>query len=582
MKAFQAYRILLSYVRPYVGRLAVALAAMIATSALTSLSAYLFKPIIDRIFVEKNPEMLVLLPPAMLLLFLLKGLFYYTQFYLMGYIGQRVIMEVRNDVYRHIISQPMAFFARQSTGSLMTRITYDIALIEGAVSQSISYLVRDVVTAVGLMTVVVIMSWKLAIIGITVFPLAIYPLLRFGLKLRRISTQSQSHIGTLSDHLNQTFSGVEVVKAFRGEEQEVGRFRQRTRDLYNVLMRAYRAKGFSTPVVEMVGAAAFAGVVFVGGRWVIGGQMTQGEFFAFFAALLMCFEPIKRLNNTNQTLQEGVAAAVRLQGLFESPTEGAVDRGTKRVAGVEAGIEFSGVSFGYSAGEPVLREISFSAPAGSVTAIVGHSGAGKSTLVSLIPRFYEATGGAILLDGTDLREIRLDSLRGLVGVVSQETFLFNDTAHANIAYGRPSASRDEVIAAARVANAYDFIAALPQGFDSVIGERGHLLSGGERQRVSIARAMLKNPPILILDEATSSLDSESEKIVQEALYRLMTHRTVFVIAHRLATVLHADRILVLAKGALVETGTHQELLERGGVYKDLYEHQFFVRGESGA
>lgn len=567
------YRRLLQFVKPYWRRLAGAMFCMLMVSGATSASAFLVKPVLDDIFFKKDLFMLKLLPFAIIGLFLIKGIFDYGQSYLMSYVGQRIIADLREKIYNHLQSLSLSFFTRNSTGVLMSRIINDVNLVQGAVSEAVTGLIKDFFTILGLIGVVFYRDWRLALVAMVVFPLAIYPLIKFGRKLRSYSYRSQTTMGDISSILMETISGHRIVKAFNMEDYERQRFAKENRKLFNLLMKTVRVRALSHPLMEFLGGLGIAFIVFYGGYNVIKGAATPGTFFSFLAALLMLYEPVKRLSGVNNTVQQGLAAASRIFEVLDTVPEISNKPGAKILKGITQGIEFENVSFRYEE-EWVLKNINLKIKAGEVVAFVGASGGGKTTLLNLLPRFYDVSSGRILIDGIDIRDYTVESLRSMIGIVTQQTILFNDSVKNNIAYGKIGEPIEEIIKAAQAANAHGFIQNLPQGYDTIIGEQGVKLSGGERQRLSIARALLKNAPILILDEATSSLDSESEVEVQKALEYLMQGRTTLVIAHRLSTIRRADRIVVISNGMISEIGTHEELLEKNGEYKRLYLIQF--------
>jgi len=571
------YRRLLQFVKPYWRRLAGAMVCMLMVSGATSASAFLVKPVLDDIFFKKDLFMLKLLPFAIIALFLVKGIFDYGQSYLMSYVGQRIIADLREKIYNHLQSLSLSFFTRHPTGVLMSRIINDVNLVQGAVSEAVTGLIKDFFTIIGLVVVVFYRDWKLALVAMVVFPLAIYPLVKFGRKLRSYSYRSQTTMGDISAILMETISGNRIVKAFNMEDYERKRFAGENRKLFNLLMKSVRVRALSHPLMEFLGGVGIAFIVFYGGYNVIKGVATPGTFFSFLAALLMLYEPVKRLSGVNNTIQQGLAAASRIFEVLDAIPEIRNKPGAKPLHSITQGIEFQDVSFRYEE-EWVLKNINLQIKVGEVVAFVGASGGGKTTLLNLLPRFYDVSSGRILIDGVDIRDYTIESLRSMIGIVTQQTILFNDTVKNNIAYGKMGEPMEEIIKAAQAANAHGFIQNLPQGYDTIIGEQGIKLSGGERQRISIARALLKNAPILILDEATSSLDSESEVEVQKALEYLMQGRTTLVIAHRLSTVRRADRIVVISNGTIKEIGTHEELLEKNGEYKRLYLMQF-IDGE---
>jgi subfamily B ATP-binding cassette protein MsbA len=455
----------------------------------------------------------------------------------------------------------------------MSRVTNDVNLIQGAVSNAITGLLKDPLTLIGLLAVMFTRDWQLSLLAMVVLPFAFFPVVKFGRMLRRISTKSQESMGDISVILHETISGSRIVKAFGMEEYEKERFNRENIRYFRYLMKSVMVRALSSPLMEFLGGIAIVFVILYGGYRVIQGVSTPGEFFSFLGALLLLYEPIKRLSRINNVVQEGIAAATRIYDILDTPPAIREKPDAIQLPPMRRELELSNVQFSYD-NEPVLKNINLKVSAGEVVAIVGVSGAGKSTLVDLIPRFYEVSAGAILVDGVDIRDVTMDSLRDQIGIVTQQTILFNDTVRNNIAYGDINKSDEEIIAAAKAANAYDFIMKLDQGFDTIIGEQGARLSGGERQRLCIARALLKNAPILILDEATSSLDSEAEMEVQRALENLMVGRTTLVIAHRLSTIKNADRIVVISNGRIVEVGRHDELLECHGEYCRLYDMQF--------
>jgi len=567
------YRRLLQFVKPYWMHMAGAMVCMLFVSAATSASAFLVKPVLDEIFFKKDLDGLRLLPWAIVGLFVLKGLFDYGQAYLMSFVGQRIIADLREKIYSHLQSLSLSFFTRHPTGVLMSRVTNDVGLVQGAVTDAVTGLLKDLFTIVGLVGVVFYRDWKLAIVALVVFPVAIYPIVKFGKKLRSYSARSQTTMGDISTILMETISGNRIVKAFNMEDYERERFAGENQRLFGIQMKSVRVRAISHPLMESLGGLGIAFIVFYGGYNVIKGVATPGTFFSFLAALLMLYEPVKRLSGVNNTIQQGLAAASRVFEVLDAVPEIRNQPGAKVLSSVSREIEYQNVSFKYEE-DWVLKNINLRINAGEMVAFVGASGGGKTTLVNLLPRFYDVSSGRIAIDGWDIRDVTVESLRAMVGIVTQQTILFNDTVKNNIAYGKIDQPFEEIVKAAEAAYAHGFIQNLPQGYDTVIGEQGVKVSGGERQRISIARALLKNAPILILDEATSSLDSESEIEVQKALEFLMQGRTTLVIAHRLSTVRKADRIVAIANGVIVEEGTHEQLLDRDGEYRRLYMLQF--------
>jgi subfamily B ATP-binding cassette protein MsbA len=455
----------------------------------------------------------------------------------------------------------------------MSRITNDVTLIQGAVSSAVTGILKDSFTILGLVGVIFYRDWQLAILAILVLPIAVFPIVKFGRKLRKISTQSQKTMADISIHLHETLFGNRIVKAFNTENHEIERFNQKVRKYFQLTMKDVSIKSITPPIMEFLGGIGIAAIIWYGGYQVIKGYSTPGTFFSFLTALLMLYEPIKHLSGVNSTIQQGMAAGIRVFEVMDIPEEIRDHEGAKAINEIREGIVFNNVSFGYG-NDWVLKGIDLEVKVGEIIAIVGTSGGGKTTLVNLIPRFYEASEGDILIDNRSIKAITQASLRRQIGMVTQQTILFNDTVRNNIAYGSPEKTEDEIIRAAQAAYAYDFILRLPEKMDTMIGEHGVRLSGGERQRIAIARALLKDVPILILDEATSSLDSDSEAEVQRALENLMKGRTTFIIAHRFSTIRNVDRIIVLADGRIVEEGNHDRLMALNGEYKRLYEIQF--------
>ncbi len=541
--------------------------------ATTGISAYLMKPVFDDVFLNKDGRALIWIAVAVIVLFFLKGAASYGQTVLMSVIGQRIITDMRNDLYRQIQRQPLSFFTKNPTGTLISRITNDVMLIQGAVSEAVTSVVKDTFSIIGLLFVVFYQDWKLAIIAMVVFPLTAYPISRFSRKMRQIATRTQVTMGTLTALLQETISGNRIVKAFGMEEHENKKFAVENERLFKLTMKSVSVRAVSSPLMEFFGGFGIAAVIFYGGTQVIRGTSTPGTFISFITALLMLYEPIKRLTNVNNTIQQGIAGAERVFEVIDIIPEIQNKEGAVTLPKISQEIALRNVSFRYEE-DYVLRDINLSIRTGEVVAFVGMSGGGKTTLVNLIPRFYDVTEGAIEIDGLDIRDVTMESLRAQIGIVTQQTILFNDTVKNNIAYGDVTKGEAAIIAAAKAANAHDFIMKLPEGYDTVIGESGVKLSGGQRQRLSIARALLKDAPILILDEATSALDTEAEIEVQEALDKLMKSRTTLVIAHRLSTIRNADRIVALVDGRIVEVGTHEALLARQGEYYKLYNLQF--------
>jgi len=573
MKGKEVYLRVLKFVRPYWPRLLVAMIFMGGVSAITAAFALLTKNVLDDIFINKDRFMLTVLPLAVMGLGVIKGFFTFGEGYLMNFVGQRVVADMRARLYNHLQTLSLSFFDKTPTGVLMARITNDVNSIQGAVSNAVTGMLKDFFTFMGLLGVIFYRDWLLALVAIFVFPLAAYPFVHFSRTLRKISKRTLETMAYISTFLQETIFGHRIVKAFNMEAYEARRFGEANERYFRYLMKRVKIRALSNPVMEWLAYLGIGAFVWVGGYRVISGAMTVGDFFSFMTAMALLYDPMRGISKVNLVIQEGVVAARRVFEILDLKPEVTDAPDAEALPPFAREISYHNVSFRYS-DEMVLKKINFAVQRGEKVALVGSSGAGKTTLVNLLPRFYDVTKGKISIDGMDVRHATLQSLRAQIGVVSQQTLLFNDTVRSNIAYGRPDIPKAEVIKAAKMADAHDFIVKLPQSYNTVIGEQGVRLSGGQRQRISIARALLKNAPILILDEATSSLDTESEREVQAALDRLMAKRTVLVIAHRLSTVRNVDRILVLSDGEIIEEGVHRELMAKGGAYKKLYELQF--------
>jgi subfamily B ATP-binding cassette protein MsbA len=583
-----AFSRLLGYARPYAGRLVAALAAMLFYAAASAGLVTLIKPLMDSVLSDRLDltffGMRVDLKTwsvAVLAIYLFKGLGAYFSTYLMTDVGQRVVRDVRNQLFRHILNQSAGFFSRRTSGQLMSGITNDVNQIQQAVSETAGDLVREGLSVLAFAGLMFYYDPKLALVVVTGAPVVLYPLVRLGQRVRRTSRRVQEELAHLSHVATEAFTGHRIVKAFGAEAHEAERFRVASQRLYRTNLKVTSTVSILPPLMEFLGGIAVVGLIWYGSSRIGAADgMTQGDFFAFVVAAFMMYGPIKKLSRVNTNLQQAIAASERIFDVLDTHSEVGERPGAGILAPLRDGIEFRNVSFAYDDGSSryVLRDVSFPVTAGQVIAIVGLSGAGKTTLVNLIPRFFDVSSGAILLDGVDIRDVTLKSLRSQIGIVTQETVLFDESIASNIAYGSPGATREQIEAAARAAHAHEFIVTLPSQYDTWIGERGQRLSGGQRQRLAIARALLKNSPILILDEATSSLDAESERLVQDALANLMRDRTSFVIAHRLSTVRRADAIIALERGRVAEIGRHDELLARpGGVYAKLYAQQIFER-----
>jgi subfamily B ATP-binding cassette protein MsbA len=568
------FRRLIVYARPYGGLLALSWLATAGYAAAGSLLAYTVKPIFDKVLVPQ-PEDVLKIAAAIVVLYCGKGVCGYLSTTLVASVGQRAVTDLRNALYEHVLNQSFSFLSRHSTGSLMSHITTDVERIQAAVSEVAGDVLKEGLTVLGLLIVLFVQDWRLAAVSVVGMALAVQPLIRLSRHVRSSSETSLRRWRDISEILQETISGFRIVKAFGMEGFEIARFRRAAARLFNVNMKVTRTTAKLPPIMEGVGGLALIGALVYGSHEIGSGRLTTGAFASFLAALFAMYTPIKRLSRVNATVQAALAASGRIFQVLDTHQEVREREGAVVLPRMRRELEYRGVGFRYSDGDgAVLRRVHLMARPGEVVAIVGTSGAGKTTLVNLLPRFYDVAEGAILVDGVDVREVSLKSLRDQIGLVTQETVLFNDTVRANIAYGLSDVDEVRIESAARAALAHDFILDLPRRYDTVIGERGSRLSGGQRQRIAIARAILKDPPILILDEATSALDAKSERDVRQALANLMKGRATLVIAHRLATVRNADRIVVLDGGEVREVGTHEELLRRPGIYSRLYELQF--------
>jgi subfamily B ATP-binding cassette protein MsbA len=564
---------LLAYLKPYIWpHFTVAMICMALYSATSAYVPFIVRGVFDDIFTRKDQTALAYLPFQIIAVFVFRGLVNFGQNYLADFVGLRIINDVRDVMNRHLQFMSLSFFQRNPTGTLISRITNDVNLVRSALTNSVASLVRDSVSVVVLAATAIYMDWILGCIAFIVFPASVLPITRMSKRMRRFTKRGQVAKGLLTSLLQESIQGNRIVKAFGMEEYEIKRFGAENKRVFKQSLRVNRTQAIVSPAMEMLAAFGIAGVVWYGGTSVIEGGRTQGGFMAFMTAMILMYQPFRNLTRTYAMVQQGIAGAERIFEILDSVPEIASRPGATPTPAFSDAIEFHDVSFGY-AGKLVLKNINLKIRRGEMVALVGVSGVGKSTLADLVPRFYDVTSGKITIDGADIRDVTLESLRSQIGIVTQHTFLFNDTVKNNIAYGDPSKDMDHIVAAARAAHAEEFVLGMPQGYDTMIGELGLKLSGGQRQRLAIARAILKDAPILILDEATSSLDSDSERLVQEALENLMVRRTTLVIAHRLSTIRKATRIVVLVDGMIAEQGTHDELLERKSEYSRLYTLQ---------
>lgn len=568
------YLRILSYIKPYMHRLLFAMVCTIMAAAGNLYIPWIIKDMIDEVLADKNGTMLNWIAASIIAIFIVRGLFWYGQNYLMSYVGQSVIIDIRAAVFKKLQRLSVSFYDKNKTGTIMSYVTNDVNALQSAMVENTIEMITEGFILIGSAVAMIYLDWRLTLFTVCTFPVVLWFMEFFGKKIRKTGGRIQECTADITSVLQESVASARVIKSFVREDYEVDRFDVENKANFRANMKNAQLMATLTPVVELVAAIGVTMIIWYGGNNVINGTITAGSLVAFLTYAVNISNPIKRLTRVIGNIQKALAAAQRVFMIIDMPEEIAESRDAKQLPEVSGKVEFQNVSFAYNDKGNVITDLSFSVKPGEVIAIVGPSGAGKSTIANLLPRFYDVNKGDIKIDGHSVREVTLDSLREQVGIVPQETMLFNGSVYNNILYGRLDATKEEIEAAAKAANAHDFIMQLTDGYETKLGDRGVNLSGGQRQRIAIARAILKNPRILILDEATSALDTESERVVQEALDRLMVGRTSFVIAHRLSTVKNADKILVLEKGNLVESGTHDELLALDGLYAHLYKIQY--------
>lgn len=573
-----SYRRLLVFVKPYSWRMVFGLICMIVAAAAYLVVPWLIKNVVDEVLQAKDMMMLNLVVAAILLVFLIRGFATYGQTYTMSYIGQRVIIDIREALFKHLQRLDQAYFDRRKTGVIMSNLTNDVGALQTAIVDNLISFITEGVTLIGSLVSMILLDWKLTLVTLVIVPVVLGIINIFGKRLRLAGHDVQGRIADITSLLQETISGIRVVRSFAREAYEVKRFENENQRNFRAVMRATKLTSLLSPMVEFSAAIAVTVILWYGGYSVVTGVISAGSLIAFLIYAINLSNPVKRLSQVYGNIQKAMAAGDRVFAILDTEPEVKEKTNAKPLPEVKGHVEFDHVSFSYDGEKKAITDLSLTVNPGQIVAIVGPSGAGKTTVANLLPRFYDVAEGSLRIDGTDVRDVTFQSLREQIGLVPQDTMLFNATIKDNILYGRLDATDDEVFEAAKAANALEFIDKLPDGMQTLVGERGNSLSGGQRQRIAIARAILKNPKILILDEATSALDTESEKLVQEALERLMKGRTAFVIAHRLSTIKNADRIVVLKQGRIEEFGTHEQLLNRDGLYRHLYSVQFGDKG----
>lgn len=573
-----SYKRLLVYVKPYAGRMVFGLICMIIAAAAYLVVPWLIKNVVDEVLQAKDLATLNLVVVAILVVFLIRGFATYGQTYTMSYIGQRVIIDIRQALFKHLQRLDQAYFDRRKTGQIMSNLTNDVSALQAAIVDNLISLITEGVTLIGSLISMILIDWKLTLVTLIIVPVVLGLVNVFGKKLRLAGHEVQGRIADITALLQEVISSIRVVRSFARESYEIEQFEHENQRNFRAAMKATKLSSLLSPLVEFSAAIAVTVILWYGGYNVVTGVISAGSLIAFLIYAINLSNPVKRLSQVYSNIQKSMAAGDRVFEILDTEPEVKEKPNAKVLPELKGDVDFDNVSFSYDGEKNALESLNLHVPAGRIIAVVGPSGAGKTTIANLLPRFYDVTSGTLRIDGVDVRDVTFKSLREQIGLVPQETMLFNASIKENILYGRLDGTDEEVYAAAKAANALEFIEKMPEGMDTLVGERGSSLSGGQRQRISIARAILKEPKILILDEATSALDTESEKLVQEALERLMKNRTAFVIAHRLSTIKNADQIIVMKQGHVVESGTHEELLEQDGLYKSLYSVQFKSKG----
>jgi subfamily B ATP-binding cassette protein MsbA len=561
-------RLLNEFLRPYYKKLALSVLFMVIVALTSASHVALIKPAIDEVFLRQDKKMLIMLP--VIIIAIIKAISGYYENYLMRYIGQRVITDMQLKLYRHLLYADLAMIQAQASGNIISRFTNDIAIMRGAVSGLITGFVKELLTVIFLIALMFYQDFTLTVITFAVFPLAILPMIKTGKRMRKISHKTQEELGNYTARLDDSFSNIRIIKSYDRQEFEIKKANTITQNIFNLYIKAIKVESITSPVMEMIGGIAIALVIWYGGLQVILGKTTPGGFFAFITAFIAAYKPVKSLSSLNNNLQEGLAAAKRIFTILDTKPKIIEVANAQELKVANANIVLKNVEFYYANGTKALNNLSLEAPSGNTIALVGASGGGKSTIINAILRLYDINQGSILIDGQDIRNVTLSSLRANISLVSQDVILFDDSVLANIAYGKLEASRQEVIQAAKLALAHEFIQQLPQGYDTIIGQNGLILSGGQKQRITIARAMLKKSPILLLDEATSALDNVLEQDIQKSLELLCKNTTTIVIAHRLSTIIKADLIYVIKDGGVVAFGKHEQLLDTCAEYQKLY------------